>query len=103
MRPRRRQLHRRAVNQVSVSRCFTVRFARFFNHTYRVFFNAGLSFCSPIPAMNAGLISELVSLIRSGSPPCPAKSCANAATVALSRPSVANSTRRASRSMNVDT
>ena len=29
------------VNQASVSCCFTVRFARFFNHTYRVFFNAG--------------------------------------------------------------
>src|SRR5450755_4139921 len=47
--------------------------------------------------MNARLISELVSLIRSGSPPCPVRSSANAATVALSRPSVANSTRRAGR------
>jgi len=42
MRPPGRQLHRRAGQPGQRPPCFTVRFARFFNHTYRVFFSAGV-------------------------------------------------------------
>jgi hypothetical protein len=43
--------------------------------------------------MNAVLMSELVSVTVFGSPPWAARSVAKRATVAASRPSVANSTR----------
>ena len=49
--------------------------------------------CSLIPEMNAVLMSELVSVTVFGSPPWAARSVAKRATVAASRPSVANSTR----------
>ena len=54
--------------------------------------------CSPIPEMNAALMSELVSVIFVGSPPCSARSVAKRATVSALRPSVANSTRPSSMS-----
>jgi len=54
--------------------------------------------------MNAGLMSAQTRRTRVfGSPPCACRSAAKAATVAASRPSVANSTRCATRSMNSDT
>jgi hypothetical protein len=51
-----------------------------------------------MPLMNAVLISELVSVTFSGSPPWAAKSAAKRATVSAERSSVAKITRRASRS-----
>ena len=54
--------------------------------------------CWVIPLMNAVLMSELVSATRSGSPPCSTRSVAKRATVSAERPSVAKTTRRASRS-----
>jgi hypothetical protein len=50
--------------------------------------------------MKAGLMSMQTSLTAAGSPPCAARSSANAATVSASRPSVANSTRACSMSTN---
>jgi hypothetical protein len=41
--------------------------------------------CSRVPAMNETLMSELVSVTAAGSPPCAARSSANAPTVAPSR------------------
>ncbi len=48
--------------------------------------------------MNAVLMSELVSVIFVGSPPCWARSVAKRATVSALRPSVANNARPSSMS-----
>jgi hypothetical protein len=48
-----------------------------------------------IPLMNAVLMSELVAVTLSGSPPWAARSAAKRPTVSAERPSVANTTRRA--------
>src|ERR1700733_8487844 len=50
---------------------------------------AALARLSPVPLMNAGLMSMQTSATASGSPPCAVRSSANAATVAASLPSVA--------------
>ena len=65
---------------------------------YRSKVNVAFGRCSPIPAMNAVLMSELVSVMCFGSPPWAVRSTAKRATVSALRPSVANSTRPASRS-----